>query len=86
MRNDEVDWFERCFDGKTVLWMCGATSYLWHATVDGAVAVCSSAIRIDRERNPYPHTADRSSDTMTCDRCAERVRRIKMPLPRGCSQ
>lgn len=85
MRYDEIDWFERVSDGKTVLWMCSketgvrrGSGYLWHATVDGKTAVCSKLIEIDRERDPYPHTVDRSADTMTCDRCATLVRRIPM--------
>lgn len=82
MRYDEIDWYERISDGKTVLWMCGAGTYVYHGTVDGKVAVCSSSIGVDRDRDPYPNTVDRSRDTMTCDRCAEFVRRIPMPPPR----
>jgi hypothetical protein len=83
MRQDEIDWFERISDGKTVLWLCGAgdNAFIWHGTVDGEVAACSSTIKVDRERNPYPHTGDRSRDTMTCDRCASLVRRIPMKPP-----
>lgn len=82
-RTDEVDWFSLISDGRTVLWMCGATTYLYHATADGKVAVCSSRIPIDREREPYPGTTDRSRDLMTCDHCASMVRRTKMPQLRN---
>lgn len=84
MRYDETDWFNRRSDGKTVLWMAAAseTSYLYHATADGLVAVCSSLIAIDRERDPSPGTVDRSQDTMSCLRCQSLVRRIPMPIPR----
>ena len=75
---DEIDWFSRISDGKTVLWMAGATTFLWHATADGVVAVCSSAIRVDRQRDPYPSTIDRSCDTMTCTSCAGLVKRLRM--------
>ena len=78
IRYDEIDWFERISDGKTALWMSGGPALLWHATVDGKVAVCSSKIAVYRERNPYPNTVDRSSDLMTCERCADLVRRIPM--------
>lgn len=76
MRQDEIDWYSRISDGKTVLWMMGKTTYLYHGTVDGEVAVCSSAIEVDRERDEYPSTIDRSHNTMTCDRCAALVKRI----------
>ena len=86
LRQDEIDWFNRISDGKTILWMAGA-SYLWHATTNGEVAVCSSSVRVYRDLNPdrdqFPSTQDRSNDLMTCERCQGLVRRIKMPVPRG---
>ena len=95
LRQDEIDWFDRIRDGKPALWMCGELTeasqqrksggpragYLWHATCDGKVAVCSPKIAVDRDRNPYPHTYDRSCDTMTCENCTRLVRRTKMPRP-----
>lgn len=82
MRYDEIDWFERLSDSKPVLWMAAAseTSFLWHATADGLVAVCSSRIAIDRHRDPHPGTVDRSNDTMSCERCQGLVKRIKQPV------
>lgn len=78
-RRDEIDWFDRISDGKTALWMAGATTWLFHATVDGKVAVCSNRILVDRERDLYPRIADRSNDLMTCESCAKLVKRRRMP-------
>ncbi len=83
LRRDEIDWFKRISDGKTVLWMASTTGFLWHATANGALAICSSAIAIDRCRNPYPGVSDRSADAMTCERCAGLTVRIRMPSTRG---
>lgn len=80
LRQDEIDWFYRVSDDKTVLWMAsGGHSCLWHATTDGVLAVCSSEIHIHRSRDPYPSVVDRSADAMTCLRCATMVRRVRMP-------
>lgn len=81
LRYDEIDWFERISDGKTVLWLAGASTFMWHATADGEAAVCSTAIPVDRHRDPYPGVVDRSHDVMTCERCAGLVRRIRMQPP-----
>lgn len=83
LRQDEIDWFYRRADRATVLWMASTKSYLWHATADGVLSVCTPHVAMDRERNPAPGTQDRSNDTMTCERCQDLVCRIPMPPPRS---
>lgn len=76
-RFDETRRFARIADGAAVRWHCSTTRYLWHASADDRVAVCSSAVTVDPLRDPFPHTYDRSNDTMTCDRCAGLVRHVR---------
>lgn len=79
MRIDMQTTFVRLDTGATVIWLAGASENLGHATEDGIHAVCSRALLVSPDRDPSPSTYDRSNDLMTCDRCAERVRRLKPP-------
>jgi len=78
VRLDEEALFVRISDGASVVWKNGAPrgGYLWHATVDGLHAVCSSAVIVGDE-DPYPSTPDRSDDMMTCNSCAGLVKRVR---------
>jgi hypothetical protein len=77
-RDDELVTFVRLDTRETVVWVAGQNEgCIWHATSDGLAAVCSKAILVDPNHDPYPSTVDRSNDLMTCVRCAERVARLK---------
>lgn len=77
-RNDELATFILIRTRETVVWAAGRNEgCIWHATVNGLHAVCSRAIIVDIDWNPYPSTVDRSNDLMTCDRCAGLVARVK---------
>jgi hypothetical protein len=80
-RQDEIDRYVRISDGASVIWKTGAPrgKWLWHATVDGLVSICPARAILSDE-DPLPFVQDRSRDIMTCDLCADRVRRIK-PSP-----
>jgi hypothetical protein len=74
-RDDELQLFVRIKDGASVVWRAAA-SCLFHATMDGLHAVCSSRVVVSDE-DPYPGTVDRSHDLMTCKRCASLVKRCR---------
>ena len=61
----------------TAIWKAQPNSCLFHATVNGLVSVCPARAVLTDE-DPYPSTFDRSNDMMTCDLCAEMVRRVKV--------
>jgi len=72
-RDDETKTFAVTATGESCVWKA-SRNFLWHATVDGLHAVCSRAIVLI-EDDVYPSTADRSNDTMTCERCQDLVTR-----------
>lgn len=61
-----------------VTWKIGKTSWLYHATANGRIAVCNGYLDLSDD-DPY-QDEDRSNCIMTCNMCAERVRRSR-PKP-----
>jgi len=81
-RQDQIDRFVVIGTGETCVWG-ESRSGLWHATVDGLHAVCSSTVVVELDLNDSGWSPfDRSNDTMTCENCADRVRRVRSGLPR----
>jgi hypothetical protein len=77
LRGDQEDDFALLATGAKVGWMPEKGSRpFFHASTDGARAVCSPKIQVV-EKVTEPASTDRSADIRTCQLCAERVRRRK---------
>jgi hypothetical protein len=73
VREDQFHTYIAIATGQTVIWLV-SSSYLYHATVDGLRALCNRAILV---RENASVLEDRSNSTMTCHKCAGRVRRVR---------
>lgn len=83
MRLDEINWYWQTTTRRTVLWMSGRESNLWHATADGEVSICSRRILINRTQFAQcPRCEDRSQCVMACTTCQDRVTFKTMPPPK----
>ncbi len=81
IREDETTRFVLIKDPcVTAIWKAAPNSCLFHATVNGLTSICPARARLTDE-DPYPSTYDRSNDMMTCDLCAELVRRVRVKPP-----
>lgn len=74
MRGDQEEIFVLASTGETVVWLVSG-SYLYHATVDGLRAACNRAIAVHDDAT----IEDRSRSIMTCEKCAEIVKRRPGP-------
>lgn len=61
--------------GVQVTWASHRKSCLFHATVDGEIALCGVGDLTDEIA--YPSVYDPSDDGMTCKNCQWLVRRVK---------
>jgi hypothetical protein len=61
--------------GKPATWLSHELTCLYHASVDGKVALCGTR-RLARQ-NMYPSILDPATDIMACRRCLEKVRYAK---------
>jgi hypothetical protein len=73
-RKDELTKFVLISDPAVqVTWKIGKVSSLYHATSNGRAAICNGYLDLTDD-DPY-QDEDRSNCVMTCNMCAERVRK-----------
>jgi hypothetical protein len=78
---EDKDVIYRDKHGIVVTWRA-SERHLFHATRDGVRALCNRKLKLPMTvEESCPSTFDPSNDLMTCERCAERVYRVRATMP-----